>query len=268
MLPLLAVLLAQSRPDVALVPQVGAILRAHGRAAGDAEWEKPARLQDLWLTKPPRAADLTEGLDFTDAAYPRETGITVDWILRPDVDSDGRARRAYAGLLAALDAEATKTAIEERARAALEGADAGRLGRRRPFPVAELRAFHAQRVASRAVEIDMRKVPIDPEEAAFGHFSFFAVPVGRAARNADGTIGVRIGRFLVYVLDSFDFSKPLEPLGFFRPPDGVSARLGDGVLLTNLSYRDYRARAGRGGDFLVMTDAKPVRHPLAFSFRP
>ncbi len=258
----------QTRPDVALVPQVGGILRAYGRKAKDREWDKPARLQDLWLARPPRAAPLGRGFDFGDVAYSKRTGITVDWVLRPDVDSDGRARKAYEALVEALGDETTRIEIAHRALAVIGDSKKARLGFRKPFPLANLRAFHAQNVVQRSVTIDMKNIPIDPEEAAFGHFSFYAVPVGQIEREKDGGLHIRVERFLVYALDSFDFSKPNEPLGFFKSPDVVSAKLGAGTLLTNLSYRDYRASSGKGGDFLVMSDVKSVPKRFDFVVRP
>ena len=263
MLSLLA-LFQSAKPDVALVPQVGAILRAYGRARHGKGWDVPARMQDLWLAKPARTASRDHGFDFGDVAYARETGLTLDWLLSPDVDSDRRAKRGYDALIGKLVGESTRDAVRTLALARLGGDKDASFGDTRVGPDSILPVFHAQHVAEQGVGPDMKALRIDPELAALGHFAFYAVPVGRAERRGDGTVHVDVARFLVYALDSFDFSKPFEPLGFFKAPDTISTKPGEGTLLTNQSYRDYRTATGRGGDFLVITDLCPVRRQLAF----
>jgi hypothetical protein len=88
---------------------------------------------------------------------------------------------------------------------------------------------------------------------------------------ADGSVKVDISDFVLYALDSFDFVGT-QLLGFFKSPDQVSKSPFDGgTLIANSDYNRWRASAeanGKGGDFLVMTDARTVHLPVSFTFMP
>ncbi len=259
------------------VTQVAPIMRAFGQKNLNMEWEKAVNLQEIWfgLTGHVAAPTPPDSFDFSVVVWPEQTGITMDWLLRPDVDTDGRAKMAF-GILQALAIDPSgnaRKAIIEQVTALFErtAASSIELGAIKWSKDMDVKAFHAQRVESSAVVTDLGTTPIDPLLGGLGSFNFYAIPIGTAKRAADGTVAVHITDFVTYVMDSFDF-EGFQPLGFFAPPDSISkAPLDGGWPITNGDYRDWRSSVeakGKGGDFLLVTDAKTVHTPVAFSFTP
>jgi hypothetical protein len=256
------------------VADVAGIMRAFGAKNGNPEWDKPATLQEIWFghaahVASPVAPDI---FDYTLVAWPAKTGITIDWLLRPDVDSNGRAKMPF-GMLQAMVLEPdgeVRPKIKDQVIQLFESTDenAVELGKVSWTPDMDVKAFHAQRVGFVSVQTDPVATPIDPLLGSLGSFNFYAVPVGSARKGADGVVKVDIREFLLYALDSFDFIG-VQVLGFFKQPDEISRSPFDGgTLITNAGYNAWRSANQKGGDFLVMTDARTAHLPLSFEFTP
>lgn len=257
------------------VTQIASIMRAFGQKIANMEWEKAAKLQEIWFGLAAHVAAPTppDHFDFSVVVWPEQSGITMDWLLRPEVDTDGRAKMAF-GILQALAIDSggdARKAIIAQVTAQFEktAENSVELGVIKWDRSMDVKAFHAQRVESSAVVTDLGITPIDPLLGGLGSFNFYAVPVGTAKRAADGTVAVHVTDFVTYVMDSFDF-EGLQPLGFFALPDSISKTPFDGGWpITNGTYGDWRNGAeakGKGGDFLLVTDAKTVHTPVVFAF--
>lgn len=255
------------------VQDIPGIMRRYGTAASNPEWNRAAALQDIWLNNPPHTASPLAGerFDFTHVVGPRDSGITLDWTLRDEVCHDGRAKMAFGMLQAAfasngddeiaqlkdyIDRLFRNSAANEIELGAVRSPDAG------------VAPFHAQRTAFSSVQTDPLLTPIDPLLGTLGSFNFYAIPVGRASKKADGKVHVRISAALLYALDSFDFNGE-QQLGVFAEPDRISRNLvGGGTLIGNSDYRSWRAANNKGRDFLIVTDVRSVPLALAFEYTP
>lgn len=97
---------------------------------------------------------------------------------------------------------------------------------------------------------------LDDMTAALGDFVFRVVVAGTvAARRPSGYL-VTITEVGVYVRDSYDFNGQ-QFLGIWDDSGSVSSwNLASGESVWNSTFRDWRSRYGRGGDFLVFSDLK------------
>ena len=264
--------------EPSLVPQIGSIMRKFGEKNHNLEWEKAAKLQDLWLSFPKHVASpvAPEKFDFSVVVWPAQTGITMDWILNKEVDSNGRAKAVYEDLLAAITNDPDnkmKTVIQDQVNRmfASTAANTVELGSLKWAPGVDVRAFHSQHAQYRTVKESLTD-PIDPLIGALGTFSFHAIPLGRAQKLTDGSCRVDISDFVIYVIDKFDFQGDDQYLGYWKPPDSISRTiLGGGTEMRNGSYNKYRDSVeaqGKGGDFILVTDTRTVHLPKTFSFTP
>lgn len=266
-----------SAQQPSLVPQVGSIMRGYGKTEKNPEWEQAAKLQDLWLnqnkhTAAPKPPDV---FDFSVVNRSDTTKITLDWILKKEVDSDGRAQKAYDELKKAIADDPGKkmqAAIEKQVNRMFTttSANSVELGSVKLDAKTDIRAFHTQHVQFRGVTESIT-TPIDPLLGALGSFNFYAIPTGNVEKLADGTCRVDITEFVIYVIDSFDFVGE-QKLGYWKAPDSIAKTpFGGGTEITNKSYRDYRdspAANGKGGDFILITDTKTEKIVKTFTFTP
>ncbi|WP_225984695.1 DUF6402 family protein [Noviherbaspirillum aerium] len=75
---------------------------------------------------------------------------------------------------------------------------------------------------------------------------------------------VEITHLHFYIRDNYDFTSDAEPLGHWGR-DGASRPPSSGkAFVENKSFREWRARHGRGGDFVVFSDVmtKHLKRPL------
>ena len=268
---------AKADDPMTIVPKIGSIMREFGKQTNNLEWEKAAKLQDLWLSFPRHVASpvAPDVFDYSVLAWPAQTGITVDWILKSEVDSDRRAKTAFDALKNNIVTDPDgkmRSVIEKQVNRmfASTAANTVQLGSLKLAPGVDLRAFHAQQVQKSTVE-EAVTTPLDPLLGALGAFNFYAIPVGQAQKLADGTVRVAIDNFLIYVIDSFDF-EGLQLLGYWKLPDKIAKQPFEGSMpITNGVYRDYRnspAANGKGGDFLVVSDTRTEPLLKSFAFAP
>jgi hypothetical protein len=259
------------------VKEIASIMRGYGTLTANPEWEKAAKLQDLWFGLDRHVATpvAPDRFDFAFNAGPDQTGITLAWLQMPVVDTDGRAKAAFDTLqkLVLEEQGDARGFIKDQANKLFETSPSNKveLGAIEWLPNADLRAFHAQRVSNSPVVTSPLLTPLDPLLGTLGGFNFYAIPVGTATKGADGVANVVISRFVVYALDSYDFNGPQE-LGFFESPDQISkfpnlsnTRIENSQYVT---WRDSAEGGGKGGDFLVMTDTKSVGLQLSFAYSP
>jgi Family of unknown function (DUF6402) len=125
-------------------------------------------------------------------------------------------------------------------------------------------ALHADQVNFRTVG----GKTLDDMLAALGHFAFYVSVAGEITPvvEAPGAGGsgplpaayqVAITEIGVYIVDSFDFEGD-QDLGYWDDSDNTVSGWNPltGTSVSNSDFRDWRAKTGRGGDFLVYSDVK------------
>jgi hypothetical protein len=103
----------------------------------------------------------------------------------------------------------------------------------------------------------------DPLDCALGSFSLHMAMAGSVrplTKKSDSrTHEVEITDLHFYIRDNYEFSSGDEPLGHWGR-DGASRLPGSGkAFVENKSFRDWRTRHGRGGDFVVFSDVMTKR---------
>jgi hypothetical protein len=109
---------------------------------------------------------------------------------------------------------------------------------------------------------------MDGLTAALGRFTFYTLVSGTVTPVKNGattSYQITITEAAVYVRDSYDF-EGFQPLGFWDDSDNSVSPTNflSGDSVTNGSFRDWRKKNGRGGDYLIYTNL--VRIPLAKPF--
>lgn len=108
----------------------------------------------------------------------------------------------------------------------------------------------------------------DPLDCALGTFSLHMAitgtvqPLRRRVNNASHEVEITHLHF--YIRDNYDFTGDAEPLGHWGQ-DGASRMPSSGKsFVENRSFREWRARHGRGGDFVVFSDimTKQLARPV------
>jgi len=257
---------AKSFPSI---PEIPGIMRRKG-------WSRGAYLMEKWLSLPANS-NYEHGYHDVDT-------ITMAWLFR-----FGRALMAYKG------AKARKVWMTEKAQKVIkddliyregrlpkavgEKLEIGNVGEGLIRTPGEVAKFHKKWQVQREIVSDNRvTAPLDDLLAAVGNFTFCYLVKGWVERlpDKDGTpqYKVTINQVGVYLRDIYDFtdrdklSKTLfEYLGSWGCKAPYVSKLPPGVPmlsvfpvtrrpLTNGSFRKWREKTGRGGDFLVFSDIK------------
>lgn len=109
---------------------------------------------------------------------------------------------------------------------------------------------------------------LDAVTAAFGGFSFFAVPIGTAVKENAHNYRVTINSVAVHVVDSYDFNG-YQPLGCWALPDRIRRTYYPNYqCVNNASFRYYRNMKARGQDYNVFMSpiTLPLTTPIIFRF--
>jgi len=241
-------------------------------------WRHGAAFQRQWFSGTAKTMDTDKKLKDTNLPVVSDL-IKMDWVLSFD-----RAKAVYDRIIKdkvyatpGARAEIAKTALAAHKKQKAERTGFGDLTRTG-------RDAYDQHVTFAGMEELHEDGTTDMDDllASLGRFSFYAVPEGEVAlagKNYDITVK-RIG---VMVGDYFDFDG-YQPLGWWKRPDQVRMPskwegikgVGYGHLtqddkgftwVENASYRKFRADTGRGADFIIFSDVKPVAvdPPLRFS---
>lgn len=108
----------------------------------------------------------------------------------------------------------------------------------------------------------------DPLDCALGSFTLhmavsgFVQPLSKRVDGCSHQVDIHALHF--YVRDNYDFTADDEPLGHWGR-DGASTLYSPGkVFVENHSFRGWRKRHARGGDFVVFSDimTRPLTKPL------
>lgn len=108
----------------------------------------------------------------------------------------------------------------------------------------------------------------DDMAMALGNFAFRIVVAGEVMPiSKSPRFKVNISEVGVYIRDSYDFNGS-QLLGFWDDKDNSFSvtNLLSGTLVSNDDFRSWRAKTGRGGDFLVFSDLLRTRLPNPDSF--
>jgi len=238
----------QRAVDITLIP---GIMRRRG-------WRNGARLMEIWFSRPANAVP--------ERGVPETATIWMDrWAL-----TFRRASTVYQEIVS------SRVWCNETARNDL-GSMLRRQGRltsqrttfgdlSRPVPTLD-RDFISQHSVGGLTD------PLDDMYAALGRFLFRTVVQGSVVptptpvpsmtvrarpRSTYFRHTVNIEQVGIYVWDSYDYNG-LQPLGYWSASDVSRIPLPGYELVTNGDYRQWRARHGRGGDFIVYSDVKILR---------
>ena len=246
--------------DVTLIPGV---MRRKG-------WLNGARLQDIWFSRgsnpDPQTGvpdTTTIKLDSWALSFPRCAGVFANIVQQKLWVSHESQRWLCNKLLDRGLFQSQKTTFGDLTR---------------PVPQVNGDYIHMSGVGSMTD-------PLDDMYAALGRFNFrvavsgSVVPAGTipmppgasmTSRSRPGSLpqhSVQIEKVGIYIVDSFDFNGH-QFLGFWSPWDVSRAPITTYEAVWNSTYRDWRARNRKGGDFMVFSDIKILRRdpPDTFMF--
>lgn len=222
-------------------------------------WTVGAILQDTWLWRDERIADITKlgGLDFSIGTLLNVVGL--DWVL----DNSGWFSGA-SGVIERLTSPQILKNADVRV-ALRRNIEAFQIANRTSvkFDLSDLnqKGSNLYRYVVKTLGTSQGN-PINPVYAALGRTGLYALPVGQAVRRRNGSFRVRVDGIAVVIFDSFDFEGN-QPLGCWPNLQNVLECLG------NKDYRSYRLIKKRGGDFIVQSDVKyyPFSAPEILNFR-
>lgn len=229
--------------DITKIPR---IMRTKG-------WLNGARLMETWLSRPSAVAPVY--------GPPDTATIRMDsWVL-----SFARARQVYHQIVA------DRIWVNQPAQARIV-----RLLRRKGLLTGARRSFGNLTVPAnlqdpdyanqRAVKVGL--LDLDDMTAALGTFAL-RVAIAGHVDPLPGRPGhqITVTGAGVYVRDSYDFDGA-QFLGFWDDSDNSVSMTNplSGTAVSNEDFRKWRARTGRGGDFLVYADVKRIPLKGADSF--
>ena len=229
----------------------------------DKGWCNGERLMQIWFERPPNAVP--------KAGAPETATIRLDsWAL-----TFSRCREAYEGIIrnrAWRCPEARKNLghwLANNRKLSQQRICFGDLNR----PVSALdRDFIYQ------VPVGSLTDPLDDMFAALGKFNLRIVLAGSISGltipspvNRTSRYQVQIDRVGVYIYDSYDFNG-FQLLGFWSElcRDVARGPTGDYEAVYNSTFREWREKNKKGGDFLVFSDLKviPLNPPDTFELPP
>ena len=259
---------AKSKPDITELPD---IMRRKG-------WGRGAYLMDRWIHSPANN-NAAHGSHDVDT-------ISMAWVL-----SFGQALVAYKGAKARkvwLSEKAKEAIIEKlidgknsRPKAVGERLEIGNLGEGLMRTPSEVAKFHKNwQIQYHPVKQSIFGSPLNDLYAALGDFHFYYLVKGWVERledrNGQPRYMATIDKVGVYVMDRYDFndnewytkivSQPLGDWGCKWPyvsRNPISARR---RYVNNKSFRDWRKKNNRGGDFLVFSNIKVFDTNDSFEF--
>lgn len=110
---------------------------------------------------------------------------------------------------------------------------------------------HVDHVKAQTIWDILTYEKLDPTTAAFGDFSFYAVPRGTATKKANGKYSVKFNKVAIHVIDSFDFNHE-QDLGCWKEPASVKLSGASGYFCVgNTEFRHHRIMKARGGDYSI-----------------
>lgn len=208
-------------------------------------WVDGAQLMEKWFAGPPTAKpayttpDLsTIKMDTWALTFPRAKTV-FDGMVRDKIWSNEKAKPLMASRLRSLGL-------------------LGAFGRCFDFSAKSVIDQHALHTNFRKVEFGMLD-SLDDMEAALANFAFYVVPLAGDVGPEVGRFRVKLSQVGVHIMDSYDFEGD-QDLGYWdEVANTVSSTYigsGNGVEVTNETFRNWRTANSKGGDFLVYSDVK------------
>lgn len=191
-------------------------------------WTRGAKLLEIWSSRPPAVAPRYSAA-VTDV-------ITMDWVLQFP-----RAKHVFDTLVRERiwTNDASRERIAGLVKSKTTGAPLGNLS----LPVTQV---DPSWINSRPCTSGLN---VDALTAALGAFTFQVAITGTVTARVGAVASVSIQEVGVYVKDSFDFNGP-QFLGFWGHRD---------TPVNNATFRDWRAKFAKGGDFQVFSDVKRIK---------
>jgi hypothetical protein len=212
-------------------------------------WDMGAALMSRWFSLPAN--------EHPDRGTPDTATITMAWTLRFD-----RAKRVYDEIVSeriwANPPAQRLLATKLREQGKLIGQEATFGG-----PWNDVVRADRDHIQHRTVGSMLD--PADDMLAALGRFNFHVAVGGRVEPRGQRHT-VHIDTVGIYVVDSYDFNGD-QPLGYWSDND-FAGRFNpiSGYAVSNASFRDWRARNHRGGDFMVYSDIRTLHRVPPDSF--
>ncbi len=249
--------------DYFFVRKIPQIMRNIGE-----EWEVAASFQERWLNGEEKVLPSGVNNELFEAE-PTVALISLDWILQPSVDTDGRAQGAFNQLTDVnyLFSENARDELAERLNGRLEdepigtvinfgveqeGVDALRSQQTQFSPVITKPDSPFDFLDLVSAPTNFELTPLDPLLGALGDFSFYAIPIGEAEKVSNDAIRVTATGVGIYALDIFEFNG-FQYLGTWDEPNQASIFPENDNLVYNSTYRGYRDQTGLGQDFVVIS---------------
>lgn len=218
----------------------------------------------------------TNGFDHRTLASPYlDTSIvTMQWALKYGRTGTAKqeVKNAALGLLSPISLKASQNELSLRLEAAGKFTDKSTTFGRGLSATADI--HHTAHINSRSVSTNQRSKlsdPLDDLYCALGAFTLHVAgagtvtPLKPAVGSLSPTHRVKIDALGFYLRDCYDFNDD-QPLGNWGP-DGVamlpSSRL---VMVENESFRKWRKRHNRGGDFIIFSDVRWEALPQALTW--
>lgn len=234
------------------ITKIPGIMRAQG-------WSRGPALMDKWFGRPAAVAPAYSA--------PDTTTVTMKWVL-----GFARAKAVYDGIFADKVWSNAAARPEVRKMLAARGALTGRTV---PFDsfANPPTALEAEYVNYRSMKSAPLADPLDDMYAALGSFNFRVVIAGevRPGTGAPGAYEVAVTKVGVFVRDSYDFNDDpsawtSQSLGCWDDSTNTVSKVCLWGNTTNKDFRDWRAKSGKGGDFLVYSDLDVKPLPAADVF--
>lgn len=205
-------------------------------------WNKGAALMEAWFAGASN--------DKPERGKPDTTSITMSWVLGFE-----RAKEAYDEMVkerAWVSPKAKNEIVKMlKAQGKLSGQD-----------VMFGRAYDAKTLDKNYVQYrtvgNYLRDPFDDLNMALGYFVFRAT-VGGRVMPWNGGHRIIIDEVAIYVRDSYDFNGE-QALGVWSDDEFIGGwSVVRGYSVSNASFREWRKANGRGGDYLIFSDARVHR---------
>lgn len=217
------------------------------------KWPVAAALMEKWFAGPP-SNDRT-------AQTPDTTNVTVDWTLTsPPV---AKVYQQYLQDRVWLTPNARMEIIVQLRQKGMKLATA-------PTPFGNLSAsvllLNKVYIQSKQYTSSPWSDPLNDVYGALGSFNYHYAVEGVVTPSPKGQFRIAIKKVGIFVFDKYDFEddaswwRPSQPLGFWNFDTGdVSKGWSWGYHeVSNSTFRDWRAKNGHGGDFLVYSKVKII----------
>ncbi|MBX7222392.1 MAG: hypothetical protein K1Y36_20750 [Blastocatellia bacterium] len=217
------------------------------------KWERAATLMEKWIQGQPN--------DQPERGIPDTQTIKMEWVLKHE-----RAKKAYDDIFAKKLWKSAGAQREIRKLLTAKNilplkAPVSRI----PFGTfsGSVPKLHEEHINYQLVgdELDPILVEIDELYAALGRFTFHVLVRGYIGSKDAKQIFCFIEEVGVYIRDSYDFNGDFQPLGYWDTESNYIGKVPKPgtTYVSNATFRRWRERNGRGGDYMIFSDVKTTK---------